>query len=197
MATTVTSATVAVSAGGVNWITGAWGERSTADELQRLGPDWRIAHNLVFHRELGDRIWEFDVDHVAVGPGGVLVVESKYTTTAVELDGPYLSSQIRGDAEQASRNARLIRQLLATAGAPVTVTPVLVYWGFRLRAPVEPIRELGRVQVVVGGDAKRWRPRLRAGHLDPQTADVAWNALAAQRRDSVARVPVNSLTRHY
>jgi hypothetical protein len=112
----VLTGTVGVVAGGVNWITGGLAERWTGEELAGFGPDWRTVHNLVFQGESGGRTSEFDIDHIAVGRGGVLVVESKYSTADVDLDASYLPSRIRGDAAQVSRNARSVRQLLNAAG---------------------------------------------------------------------------------
>ena len=49
---------------------GLAGETNTARELRRLRPaGWTVVHNL--HFKAGD------VDHVAVGPGGVVVIETK------------------------------------------------------------------------------------------------------------------------
>jgi hypothetical protein len=180
---------VAVAAGGVNWLTGAWAERWTGEKLALLGSDWRVVHNLVFRRESGGRTWEFDIDHIAVGPGGVLVVESKYSTSEVDLEASYLSSRIRSDAEQASRNARSVRQLLAAADIKIQVTPVLVYWGFRLTLPQEPIREIGRVQVVLGADAKRWCRRLCVDKVEQRDAERAWTALASHSEAHAAATP--------
>src|SRR5690606_9757041 len=52
------------------FVNGAGGEEMTAAELRRctrLG--WRSVHNVVL--EAGD------IDHIAVGPGGVVVIETK------------------------------------------------------------------------------------------------------------------------
>ena len=180
---------VCVAAGGVNWITGGLAERWTGEELAALGPEWRTVHNLVFQGESGGRTWEFDIDHVTVGPAGVLVVESKYSTADVDLDASYLPSRIRGDAAQASRNPRSVRQLLHAAGVQVSVTPVLVYWGFRLVVPQEPIREIGRVQVVLGADANRWSGRLGADQIARRDAEFAWTTLSSHSQGEVAATP--------
>ncbi len=50
--------------------TGLEGEERTARELRRLRRlGWRVVHNLQFAYG--------DVDHIAIGPGGVAVIESK------------------------------------------------------------------------------------------------------------------------
>jgi hypothetical protein len=68
---------VAVLSGGVNWLTGSKAEEWTGDILAALGTDWRVLHNMIFTEGPPLDRWEVDVDHVAVGPSGVLVVESK------------------------------------------------------------------------------------------------------------------------
>lgn len=152
----VLSGVVAVFAGGVNWLTGATAERLTGRILKGLGPDWHLMHNVVFVGEARGRTWEYDIDHVAIGPGSVLVVESKYTSGDIDLDAPQLASKIRNDASQAARNAITIRRLLLGAGVDVPTTPLLVYWGFRLQMPRDAVTRLGRVHVVIGPDASRW-----------------------------------------
>lgn len=170
------SAVVAVLAGGVNWLTGAAAERWTGKILDGLGPGWRVVHNVVFDGEAGGRAWQYDVDHVAVGRGGALVVESKYTTSDIDLDAPQLSTRIRNDAAQAARNATSIRRLFFEAGVDVPVAPLLVYWGYRLASPGAAITRIGRVHVVIGSDAKRWTHELpadRSGIVDVEKAIAA------------------------
>ena len=86
---------VAVLSGGVNWITGSAAERWTGMELLALGPDWRILENLAFEEGHPPDTWILDVDHVAVGPYGVLVVESKFSTNAIDLGAVRIGKQIR------------------------------------------------------------------------------------------------------
>jgi hypothetical protein len=166
---------VVVLAGGVNWITGGFAERSTGDALAVLGPEWRIIHNLPF--TIGDPpdTWEVDVDHVAVGPYGVLVVETKYSSVPVNLDAVRLPKQVRKDAEQAARNGTRIRGLLANGNVPMTT--LLVYWGWRLKGPQHPVRKIGRVHAVLGNDAERWIPTFSTRMIERELEDTAWSTL--------------------
>src|SRR3954454_21782555 len=52
------------------WFWGHLGERWTGEELERLGDEWLIAHDIP--REHGN--W----DHVVVGPPGVFLLDSKF-----------------------------------------------------------------------------------------------------------------------
>jgi hypothetical protein len=96
----VLAGVVAALSGGVNWIIGSLAERWTAKALAALGPDWRVLHNLPFTEGTAPYTWSFDVDHVAVGPSGVLVVESKFSTNPIDLDAKRLLKQVRDDAGQ-------------------------------------------------------------------------------------------------
>src|SRR5579862_2371398 len=66
---------VATFTGASSWMVGALAERWTAKELLALGPRWKLFNNIPFIEQGFDgNTWEIDVDHVAVGPYGVLVV---------------------------------------------------------------------------------------------------------------------------
>jgi len=169
---------VTVYSGGVNWMTGGRAERWTDEVLRRLGPDWHIAHNLEFI--VGDEpdTWVVDVDHVAVGPGGVLVVETKYSSDPVDLDAQRLKPQVPKAAEQVARNAQRVRGLFAGMDIPPPVIPLVIYWGFRVTTPEEPIRLVGRNQVVMGADADRWLCAFtEAKSVDPQVRREAWRRI--------------------
>jgi hypothetical protein len=164
-----------VLAGGVNWITGGLAERSTAHVLRALGPEWRIIHNLPFTVGDAPDTWELDVDQVAVGPHGVLVVETKYSSVSVDLDAGRLSKQVRSDAAQAAGNAIRVKRLLANGDMPVST--LLVYWGWRLKGPEHPVRMIGRVHTVLGDDSKRWIPLFSDRLIEPGLEDAAWSTL--------------------
>jgi hypothetical protein len=54
------------------WEKGADGESRTADALSQLGPEWTHWHDLKWP---GRRF--ANIDHLAVGPGGIFVIDSK------------------------------------------------------------------------------------------------------------------------
>jgi hypothetical protein len=55
-----------------SWFTGAIGEQLVAEELRRLPSAWTVFHSLPVGMN------DSDVDHVAVGPGGVFVLNAKH-----------------------------------------------------------------------------------------------------------------------
>jgi hypothetical protein len=162
-------AAVAVLSGGVNWITGSVGESWSGEVLESLGPDWTVLHNLKFTDGRRDPPREYDVDHVAVGPHGILVVESKYSTESIDLDAERLSYQIDRSITQVSRNELRIRRLLPTSSGRLPIYPVLIYWGWKVKLPTQPVRPAGRVSIVMGADVKRWRPHFQGNALAPET----------------------------
>ena len=169
-----------VFSGGVNWITGGQAERWTGEALQRFGPEWRFAHNLEF--TVGDPPYSFpvDVDHVAVGPNGVVVVETKYSSDQIDLDAERLAPKVRRAAEQAYQNANRIRRLFATMPVAPQVFCLVIYWGFRPVMPKEPIRYLGsqgKTLVVMGPDIERWIDVVTDGQCEPHITDEAWRLI--------------------
>ena len=175
-----------VFSGGVNWMVGAQAERWTDEVLRRLGPEWKIAHNLEFTEGDPPDTWEVDVDHVAVGPGGVLVVESKYSSDPVDLDAEKLTPHVRKAANQVAGNARRVRSLFADMPAPPAVTSLVIFWGFRVTTPKSPIRLCGRqTHMVMGADADRWLSTFSGNKLEPESAQEAWRRIETLQAASV------------
>ena len=106
---------------------GAVGERATAAMLRRLPPgEWTVFHDL---RWPGRQ--RANVDHVAVGPTGVFVIDSKNWTGSITLKGGVLrqngrlrQATVRGAADCARAVARV-----TTATSPRHVLPVLCFVG--------------------------------------------------------------------
>jgi hypothetical protein len=171
---------VLASAGWLLWLTvvqldgsysyrvGALGEEWTEEVLRKLAPPWRVRSNVSFGA--------FDVDHVAVGPTGVLAVESKWTSgewdiAASRLD-PYLKSKISQARERAKAVATVV-------GPDVVVHPVLVCWGPRVRRVDRGGSWIDGVFVAVGGQSKEWLTRLTPQLLDEAAIERAWGAVSS------------------
>jgi hypothetical protein len=159
---------IAVFQGGVTWMVGGSAEHSTGRLLDKLGVNWSTTHNLVFKVEVPPDIMEFDIDHVSVGPYGVLVVDSKYSSEPVILDAPRLSRQIQRDIYQVRMNARRITFLLGDDAPYANVIPVLIYWGPRVAIPTHPVIRKGEIRLVAGDDFKRWSPLLSSRRISLQ-----------------------------
>jgi hypothetical protein len=115
---------------------GLLGEQVVAEQLQNL------ASYLVFHDIPGDGKW--NVDHVAVGPGGVFAIETKCRAKKIsrnelrEQDAVFDGNIIRfpwcedrNAAAQARRNAKWIGDMLTKAiGERVTVQSIVALPGW-------------------------------------------------------------------
>jgi hypothetical protein len=115
------------------WKQGADGERKTGDILKRLEKDgWRSVH--------GRQARFGDLDHIAVGPGGIFLLNTKNLagSITVEVDGltasyrdsprrsfthTKLAPTMRGDAKHLKERIR------AVTGLTYWVQPVVVIWG--------------------------------------------------------------------
>jgi hypothetical protein len=98
---------------------GAEAESSTAEQLRKLRRHgWHAVHNIHLHG---------DIDHVAIGPGGVFAIETKSSTTDwqfVERVG-----KPRQWAAQARRNASRAGYLIKQeSGHAIEVRPLIVAW---------------------------------------------------------------------
>ena len=114
-----------------NWQLGAWGEKATAKALNPLVREgWRILHDL--QQKHGN------IDHIAVGPGGVFLLNSKWLIGGVDvhddgvlvrrIEDPTLTYQRRlGPAARGSA-AELSRRL-KSARVSSWVQPVIVLNG--------------------------------------------------------------------
>lgn len=102
---------------------GAEAERWTAKELEPLqAGGWRIMNRVEFKN--------YDVDHVVVGPGGIWVIETKWTGDDRILDEK--SARVRDAVRQIEGNARTVSSWLKSIAGPDAVRTAVVYWGPRL-----------------------------------------------------------------
>ena len=121
-----------------NHYLGWFGERMTAEELEPLREQgWRVFHDVP--AESGKQ--EFNIDHVAIGPGGVFSIETKMRRKGdarpgrkeheVFFNGKELSWPWAEDTyglSQAERNAVWLRDWLSLmTGDRLEVTPILVF----------------------------------------------------------------------
>lgn len=155
-----------------DWEKGAEGESRTAERLGRLGAEWTCLHDLKWPgRQLAN------IDHIAVGPGGIFVIDSKNWSGRVAVkdgvlrqNGYQRETAVVGCAESALAVGSLVPEYLEA------VKPVLC---FTRDDPVEGwARDVmlcsteNLVEMLMG------RPAL--------LSDVEVTAIAARLRASVA-----------
>jgi hypothetical protein len=152
------------------WRVGAEGEELVGRELAattRRDPRWQFLHSI----PIGTR--GSDIDHIAIGPGGVFTINTKHHPGARLWvgGGTFI---VNGQRQPYVRNARYeaqrVSRLLSTAlGAPLTVAGMIV--PVRCRALVVKTPPLG-VLVIRHRDLRRWSST-SPGILAPGPADAA------------------------
>ena len=165
----VLALTAVVGSGSHSKVLGIAGEGFTASEFERLArrrQGWRVFHGLV--------IGEHEIDHVAIGPGGVLAIETKFVGTGtwqVTADG--LAGQFGDPLAQARRSRDKVKLLLNVSAygerLSVDVHTVLIAWG-----PGAPTIEAGHatvggVELFSGRHEDAWREWLDVHRLDKDT----------------------------
>lgn len=168
-----------VFCGATTRFVGATAEEWTAIELRRLRRDgWRLVNGL---KVRGD----YDVDHVVVGPGGALVVETKWSADAWPMTAGhrgFMSDRLVDAAGAARRNAGDVSTLFRGELGVGTIRPIVVVW-----SPEEPpdgpeVREVDGVTVVRGGALRQWLEKLEPASLSPAAVTRAWSQLDKQAR---------------
>ncbi len=170
-----------------NWQSGAWGEQATAKALRALEHDgWVVLHDLDAGRG--------NVDHIAVGPGGVYLLDSKRLGGSVTVDGgnvtvrrlddPDLSYQHPGSGHLLSLARQTHQRVLASSRLNTWVTPVMVVWAEFPQRFVED-----RCVYVHGEELAAWLrsrpPRISPGRVR-QVADAVATAWAAEAESTPA-----------
>ncbi len=114
------------------WLEGAYGEGATARALEKLPRDWHVLHDL--------RNGDYNFDHVVVGPPGVFLLNSKWSTYRLETvdgslrgvhpDDDSLTMRLDSVIRQAKWEAVSLKKIIgARTGRTLWVHPVIVWWG--------------------------------------------------------------------
>ena len=167
------------------WEKGADGESRTAAELGRLGPEWTCWHDLKWP---GRRL--ANIDHIAIGPGGVFVVDSKNWAGKIAVkdgvlrqNGYQRESAVAGCADSALAVGELVPEYLDA------VKPVLCF--VRDESVQGWARDVMLCSTANLVDMLASRPRLLS---DDQAADIAAR-LRARITTAMTRDPSASRTR--
>jgi nuclease-like protein len=158
------------------WRRGSEGERATANALRALGSEWYVRHDL--QGRFGN------LDHIAVGPAGVFLLDSKNLSGRAEVEDGVLHARFQDSPVDDRAYTGLSRALLGAAaglrerlkgqlGWIVDVHPVVVLVG---RFP-QGRTEAGRVTYVSVDELAAWlaeQPRrLASQDLDAITTIIA------------------------
>lgn len=168
---------VLLFSGAASSVAGTVAEEWTASELrplQRKG--WRLVNGL---KVRGDT----DIDHVLVGPGGVVVVETKWSSEpwrSASRGGSFTADRLTRAVGQAQRNAADISTQLHRALGDIPVRAVLAVWSPEDVVNIERRGEAHGVEVMAGGRIREWILTLEDLHLDAKTVAALWRAIDKQ-----------------
>lgn len=151
---------------------GDLGEQWSAAELRKLH---RGGWQTVNHVMLTTR----DIDHVVVGPGGLIAVETKWTAEAWKgVDDPRVREAAISIRQQATRLSNWANLKAVGVGRAI---PVVILWGSGSRE-LPAMTNVDGVTVVSGPRASEWRRQLRSEGLSQEVVGAAWDVLDAQCR---------------
>lgn len=173
---------VIVMSGAGPALMGIQAEDWTAQELRRMRRyGWHSIDGLMLRSDS-------DIDHVAVGPGGVLVVETKWSAERWPNDDQgsgFMDRALARAVGQARDNCRMVRLAFARDIPRDQVKGVCVLWSSQ-SGKDEQIRESDGVTIVPAGKLRSWLRQLDATTVDDAQIQRIVEALEAHvdRRDA-------------
>jgi len=169
---------------------GRLGEEATAETVtsrRRRRQGWQVINGIYLDGH-------GDLDHILVGPGGVFVLESKWTTGRCSIrDGSVTGVMGREPTAQAREGARKLERYLRYGPQrfQVDVQPVVVMWGpGRVHLDCGWERVSG-VLVCDGPESKQWLCQLETQQLDSNSVRTIASALSSLAERQV-RLPAKS-----
>jgi hypothetical protein len=162
--------------GAASKVMGVKGAISTVEALRGLRRrGWRLVNDLKLHSRS-------DIDHVAVGPGGVLVVETKWSGEPWPLNGygpRFMEARMNDAAAQAAGNAKELADRLAESELNVPMTSIVALWtGADESGDGWETWRNGHTVLVHGLALPRWlRTELPQTGLTAETVERVWALL--------------------
>jgi hypothetical protein len=160
-------------------------EQWTAQELRPLlNHGWRLVNHISLQGKA-------DLDHVLVGPGGLYVLETKWSATPYKLSppDPTTLSASRSVSEQAARLSRALPRRSEIGNA----LPLVVLWGAaseRLREEADPVAvSTTDARVIAGLKLRDWAMRRGRTALTPEQVATVWGELDRYARYTDDREP--------
>jgi hypothetical protein len=148
--------------------------------MQRHG--WRLANGLRVR-------YDEDIDHLLVRPGGVLVVETKWSASSWTEDA-FMARSLQAAIEQTARNRKTVVDQFHRLVPEDAVHALLVLWSatpFSASLPSpDPL-----VAVINGAELRRWLDEQTTANEAGFDTDAVWNAMEAQTRARTERDETN------
>lgn len=154
------------------------------------GDERRVIHTLRDHGwYVADDVLlpHVDVDHVAIGPAGVLAIQTMWTNRA---DG-------RGKAAARARiAAHQLRQAFARQELDIEVVPAVLAFGPGLTEEPGGVRVVDAVAVLNGYQSEAWMTQLTTRALLPEAVVGAVRGVVADLREGVGTASVEPVLVH-
>ncbi len=130
---------------------GGWAEEWTSEALRKKSSGFTVIDDF----PLGGR----NLDHVLIGSGGIVAVETKWTSKWRNRQHDLKDLEL--ERSQAAFQAGKLQEILESFGHSVDVRPAVVAWGPGIPTD-ECFVQFGRVGVFVGDRWKDWPERALA-----------------------------------
>ncbi len=153
------------------------GETSTADAFRRYRRrGWVIINGL----NISDQTTNWDVDHVAVGPAGFIVVESKWSRDPWPMAESYIkgmSERVNRAIRQVIRNQSDVEEEFRDVLKGVKVRAICVLWSGNYLPDGKASFEQDGVTVISGPHLAGWLKSLDEKVLTKQEIETIWRAI--------------------
>lgn len=153
------------------------GEAATADIFRRYRKrGWVIINGL----NISDESSNWDVDHVAVGPSGFIVIESKWSRDAWPMAESYIKSmseRVNGAVRQVLRNQKDVQEEFKDVLKGVKVRAICVLWSGNYLPDGKPSFEQDGVTVISGPHLAGWLKSLDEEELTKREIETIWRAI--------------------
>lgn len=151
-------------------------ERMVIHALRAHG--WYVADDVVLPH--------VDVDHVAIGPAGILAVQTRWTNRADPRGKPAVRARIA---------AQQLQRALARREIEVEVVPAVLTFGPGLTEEPGGVKVVDAVAVLNGYQSEAWLEQLSTRSLlDDGVVAVVREAVAALREDAVPAAAASAST---
>jgi hypothetical protein len=154
---------------------GLQAEEWTAQELRTMyRKGWKVISGLKPKPN-------FDIDHIAIGPAGLFVVEVKWSGDqwpTEKTGNSYMRKQLIASINQVKWNLRDLKQILGDTAGALPASAVCVLWSGDSTSETTEIMEIDGVTIVPGPLLRNWLRGLREVPGAKQQVDPVWRILA-------------------
>lgn len=163
--------------GSASSLSGAMAESNTATDLNRLKKrGWQVVHGLKLRVQS-------DIDHIAIGPGGVLVVETKWSAEPWPPNREvktFMSSRLQDAIAQTERAVTHVKGTFGASTKRPGVTKGVLVLSSPSTDEAWPPYVVGQTVVLRAGVLDEWLPTLADDALTHGEIAVLAGAIAAK-----------------